>query len=83
MDNVSIGAKRLILQEQLQKWRNTQYAAKVDADVADVLEDEGMKAKAVARLARAVKAAGAIEKMLEELEPPPDRSHPPEPAPKS
>lgn len=70
MSHVTTETKRVLIERQLQTWRNTQYDAEVQVKVADAIDDSGMKETAVAQMQRAIRAIDVLEDLWAKLPPP-------------
>ena len=68
MDDVTKEAKREILNQKLQIYKNTYYSHGVDAKVAKDIGETQMLQAATDNMARAQKMIDAIEGMVAELE---------------
>ena len=64
--DIPVRARRELLRQKLELWRNTCFDAELDAKVADAIGDDGLKEQGMARLKQALKAVGALEAMLKE-----------------
>lgn len=64
MSDVPVEVQVQIIQQKIQIWRNTEYDAQLDAEVAQVLDDAQMKAAAVQRMKNAKKAVAELERKL-------------------
>ena len=64
MSDIPMEVQAQIIQQKIQMWRNTEYDAQLDAEIAQVLDDAQMKAAAVQRMKNAKKAVAELEKKL-------------------
>lgn len=55
------------MKSKLALWRNTEYDAQLDAEIAKVLSDDQMLAQAKLRMKNAKKAIGELERKLKSL----------------
>ena len=65
--SIPVQAKREILVDTLQKWKNTYYQKTLDAEVAQDLGDQKMLDQAKAQMARCLRAIKLLEGKLAEL----------------
>lgn len=68
MSDVPVEIQIQIIQQKIQIWLNTEYDAQLDAEIAQVLDDDQMKATAVLRMKNAKKAVTSLKRKLSELE---------------
>lgn len=59
--------KIAIVREQVERWRNTHYAAKINHEVGKTIESQQMMNSAVTDMRNALKAIDLLEGMLAEL----------------
>lgn len=67
MTDIPIETKRLLLEQNLMRWRNTAYNAEIDAKVGAIIGDEQIKQAAAAQLKNALKAIDALKQIMKEL----------------
>lgn len=66
-EELSAKARLAVIDGQAAQWRQMRYNAEVNARVAEALEDQEMRARAVTDMARAEKALDALARIREEL----------------
>lgn len=66
--------RRELVENKLQMWRNTVADARLDATVAQAIDDAQMQAQAAQRLKRALQAVAVLEQKLAEIPEPEDDS---------
>lgn len=66
-EELSIESRLQVIDGQAAQWRQARYNAEVNARVAEHLEDQEMRARAVADMGRAEKALDALAAMRAEL----------------
>ncbi len=67
MSDVPVEVQAHIIQQKIQIWLNTEYDAQLDAEIAQVLSDDQMKAAAVLRMKNAKKAIAELTRKLSAL----------------
>ena len=67
MTDIPVEIQAQIIQQKIQIWRNTEYDAQLDAEIAQVLADDQMKAQAVLRMKNAKKAITELMRKLNGL----------------
>ena len=59
--------KRVLLTQKLEMWQNTLFDARLDTEIAKMLEDEQLAAQSQARMKSALKAIELLKNKLSEL----------------
>jgi len=68
MSDIPVEVQVQIIRQKIQIWRNTEYDAQLDAEIAQVLSDDQMLAAAVQRMKNAKKAIAELTRKLDGLE---------------
>lgn len=72
MNNIPEQTKKLLVEQQMALWRNTQYDASVRLRVAKAIKDTHQEQQATQQIEQCIRALDELEKVLREIEPSPN-----------
>lgn len=67
LNGVSLEVKKAILEGKLERWKNTLYDLKVDAEIGEAIGDSNMKNTATEKMKDTLKAIESLENKLASL----------------